>query len=207
MNVAGQRRGVLAAVCTRYDRFSAEDQAFLEAVARWTSMLMHRSELAEALLSQAEERGRREGRQSLLAHLTPRQAEVAVLIANGYSNQEIAHKLVLNLRHDCQSRRTDPGPAGCRYTRASRDADRRTRAASFRRQWLHIGVSELSRPPGARARPPARRWSKSCSASPRRRGLCVTRSDRLARSTRSSPPGRSRPECSSWTLSSPGPAD
>jgi two-component system, OmpR family, sensor kinase len=95
VNVGGEPRGVLSVVSPRSDFFSGEDQAFLEAVARWTSMLMHRSELAEALLGQAEERGRREGLQNIVAHLTPRQLEVAVLIANGYSNQQIAEKLVL----------------------------------------------------------------------------------------------------------------
>jgi len=95
LNPAGEPRGVLVVVSAGHDFFSEEDQAFLEAVGRWTGLVMHRTELAKDLLNQAEERGRRVGLQSMLAHLTPRQLEVAILIAQGHTNEQIAHKLVL----------------------------------------------------------------------------------------------------------------
>jgi DNA-binding CsgD family transcriptional regulator len=95
LDVGGEPRGVLAAVSAKPEFFSDADESFLQAVSRWTSLVMHRIELAEALMGQAEDRGRREGLGRLLAHLTPRQLEVAVLIANGYSNQQIAKRLVL----------------------------------------------------------------------------------------------------------------
>ena len=57
--------------------------------------MLHRTELAQAVVEQAEARGRRQALEAMLEQLTPRQLEVAVLIANGYSNQQIAERLVL----------------------------------------------------------------------------------------------------------------
>jgi len=56
---------------------------------------MHRAELAEVVVQRAEERGRRQTLERLLERLTARQLDVAVLIANGLSNQQIAEQLVL----------------------------------------------------------------------------------------------------------------
>lgn len=95
VQVGGQPRGVLAALSVQPERFRDEDREFLEAVSRWISMVMHRAELTEALLSQADMRGGRAGLDGQLRHLTPRQLEVALLIANGYTNRQIAQKLVL----------------------------------------------------------------------------------------------------------------
>jgi DNA-binding CsgD family transcriptional regulator len=95
LDIGGQRRGVVSAVSAQREFFVEQDQAFLEAVARWMSLVVHRAELAQALMGQAEERGRREMLERLLGTLTQRQLEVAVLITNGYSNQQIAEQLVL----------------------------------------------------------------------------------------------------------------
>ena len=95
LDIGGQRRGVVLAASGQSEFFVEHDQAFLEAVARWMSLVMHRAELAQELLGRAEERGRREMLERLLGNLTQRQLEVAVLIANGYSNQQIAEQLVL----------------------------------------------------------------------------------------------------------------
>jgi two-component system, OmpR family, sensor kinase len=95
LNTGGQRRGVVTAMSAEPDFFSQQDAAFLEAVSRWTSLVLHRTELAQAVLEQAEARGRRQALEAMLEQLTPRQLEVAVLIANGYSNQQIAERLVL----------------------------------------------------------------------------------------------------------------
>ena len=95
LDIGSQRRGVLSAVSAQADFFSDTDQAFLEAVAHWTSLVLHRAELTRELMGQAEERGRRQMLERLLGNLTRRQLEVAVLIASGLSNQQIAEHLVL----------------------------------------------------------------------------------------------------------------
>jgi DNA-binding CsgD family transcriptional regulator len=95
LEVGGTRRGVLSAVSAEPDFFSDLDTAFLQAVSRWTGLIMHRAELAEVVVQPAEERGRRETLERLLGRLTARQLDVAVLIANGFSNQQIAEQLVL----------------------------------------------------------------------------------------------------------------
>lgn len=45
--VNGASRGVVEAVSTRPDQFSAEDLRFLEAVSSWLGLMVHRAELAE----------------------------------------------------------------------------------------------------------------------------------------------------------------
>jgi len=95
LDVGGTRRGVLSAVSAKRDFFSDLDTGFLEAVSRWTGLIMHRAELAHAVLERAEERGRRQTLERLLGQLTSRQLEVAILIANGLSNQQIADRLVV----------------------------------------------------------------------------------------------------------------
>ena len=95
LDVADQRHGVLAAVSAKADFFSDADQVFLEAVAHWTGLVMHRAALTSELMTRAEERGRRGAVERLVGNLTPRQLEVAVLIASGLSNHQIAEQLVL----------------------------------------------------------------------------------------------------------------
>jgi len=94
LDVGQQRRGVLQAVSAVPDRFSERDLRFLTAVAGWVGMLTHRAELAEDLAGRARLQGRREAGDDL-AKLTRRQQEVAVCVAEGLSNEEIAQRLVL----------------------------------------------------------------------------------------------------------------
>jgi DNA-binding CsgD family transcriptional regulator len=93
--VNGERRGVLSAVSATPERFSEDDVSFVRAVARWLALVMHRAELVQELVVYAELRGRRKVLQELLDRLTPRQREVAMLIGNGLTNEQIAQRLVL----------------------------------------------------------------------------------------------------------------
>ena len=95
LQVAGERRGVLSAVSARPEHFSEEDLPTFEAVGRWLAMVMHRAELVEQLVGSSEARARREAILELLNLLTPRQREVAALIAGGKTNEQIARELVL----------------------------------------------------------------------------------------------------------------
>jgi two-component system, OmpR family, sensor kinase len=59
LTVNGERRGVLAATDAEENRFSDEDLHFMEAVARWIGIIIHRAELVEKVAVDAAERGRR----------------------------------------------------------------------------------------------------------------------------------------------------
>lgn len=51
LNVAGERRGILAAASSHGDQFSIHDLRFFQTVARWIGLVVHRSELIEAKAS------------------------------------------------------------------------------------------------------------------------------------------------------------
>ncbi len=53
MDVAGERRGAIQVDAGAPDLFSPEDQRFLEAVARWVGMALHRAELSERIAHEA----------------------------------------------------------------------------------------------------------------------------------------------------------
>jgi len=93
--VKGERCGVLSAVSAAPDRFSEDDVSFVQAIARWLALVMHRAELVQELVGYAELRGRREALMQLMNRLTPRQREVSILIAGGMTNEQIAQRLVL----------------------------------------------------------------------------------------------------------------
>ena len=95
LRIAGQRRGVLLVSSATPERFDEEDLGFLEAVARWIGMAGERALHVEQLTRSAAEAGYRAAAEQLLGELTPRQREIAGLIARGYSNAEIARELVL----------------------------------------------------------------------------------------------------------------
>jgi DNA-binding CsgD family transcriptional regulator len=94
-DVDGERRGILAAVSARPRHFSGQDARFFGAVAGWLGLVLHRAELVQRLLRDAEERDRHEAIAKLLDRLTPRQREIAALLAGGLSNRQIAAQLVL----------------------------------------------------------------------------------------------------------------
>lgn len=57
--VNGVRRGVLSATDAEEERFSDDDLHFMEAVARWIGIIIHRAELVEKIAADAAEQGRR----------------------------------------------------------------------------------------------------------------------------------------------------
>ena len=95
IEVGGEHRGVLMASSTTPEAFSERDLRFLQAVARWVGLVAHRAVLVERLASTVAEESLRAAAEAVIAVLTPRQQEVAALIASGLSNAEIARRLVL----------------------------------------------------------------------------------------------------------------
>lgn len=93
--VARERRGVVLACAARPGFFDEQDLLFLESVARWIGLVGQRAVGVEHLSYRAAEAGFRAAAEQLADALTPRQREVAALIATGKSNREIARDLVL----------------------------------------------------------------------------------------------------------------
>ena len=94
LNVNGEQRGIIQVASAQPDRFTERDLAFLGAVSGWMGMLAHRSELYEQVAAGAVQQGRRIAAEEI-ARITRREREVAVLIAAGLTNGEIARRLVL----------------------------------------------------------------------------------------------------------------
>jgi DNA-binding CsgD family transcriptional regulator len=94
LDVQGERRGVLSAVSAAPDAFAERHFKFLQAVARWIGMIAHRVELAEQAATLAVRQGRREAADEV-ARISRREREVAVLVAEGLTNAEIAQRLVI----------------------------------------------------------------------------------------------------------------
>jgi two-component system OmpR family sensor kinase len=69
LDVGGRRRGLLMLASRTRDHFTAEDVRFVEAVARWVGIIVHRAELIEEATLRAHEEGRRSAAEELITVL------------------------------------------------------------------------------------------------------------------------------------------
>jgi DNA-binding CsgD family transcriptional regulator len=150
LEVRGERRGVLSVVSLRPDVFAEADVRFVSAVAGWVGIVAHRAELFELATRDAARRGRREAADDL-ARLTRRQQEIAVAIAEGLTNEEIAQRLVLVpgtvanhveailVRLDLRNR-TQIGVWAAEHGLYRSDQDPRDEQAGDRGQWLGSSI-------------------------------------------------------------------
>lgn len=95
LRIGVERRGVVLASSARPEHFDPEDLLFLKAIARWIGLVAERAIHVEALTRHAADSAYRASALELLDTLTPRQRQIAALIAQGHSNAEIARQLVL----------------------------------------------------------------------------------------------------------------
>jgi DNA-binding CsgD family transcriptional regulator len=95
LKVAGTLRGAFQACSAKPEHYTQEDLPFSEAVTRWVGMVAHRAELVEQVRLHAVEQGRREAINELINLLSPRQRQVAALVAAGMTNVEISRALVI----------------------------------------------------------------------------------------------------------------
>jgi len=97
--VDGERRGVLTVCSATPDFFSEADlhvaEAVSHAVSHWMGLVDAWAAYIERLASEVAEEGDRVAAEDLVRVLTPRQREIATLIAAGLTNAEIAQRLVI----------------------------------------------------------------------------------------------------------------
>ena len=93
--VAGERRGVVLASSATPEFFTERDLRFVETVARWVGLVADRAAHVQCLVQAATERATALAAEEAVKALTARQQEVAGLIAEGLTNEQIARRLVL----------------------------------------------------------------------------------------------------------------
>ena len=87
LEVAGERRGVVAATSAAAEAYTERDLRFLEAVGRWVGGVVHRAELTEQIAAAAAEQGRRAAAEELITvlahdlrnHLTPMKGRIQLI--------------------------------------------------------------------------------------------------------------------------------
>ena len=95
LQVGEERRGAIQIDTTQPDRFTAQDQRFLESVAHWVGTVVHRAELLQQVAHSAAEQARRATAEELvtvLAHdlrnyLTPVQGRLGLLTRRATKEQ------------------------------------------------------------------------------------------------------------------------
>jgi len=95
LEVSGVARGVHVASAATPNHFVESDLRFMEAVAHWIALMGQRAAHLERLAEVVAEESLRAAAMTLIRILTPRQQEVAALVAEGLTNEEIAFRLVL----------------------------------------------------------------------------------------------------------------
>jgi DNA-binding CsgD family transcriptional regulator len=93
--VGGERRGVLLASSATPDFFTEDDLVFVETVARWIGLAADRAAHVQCLVQAAAEQAAALAAEEAVRALTARQQEVAGLLTEGLTNEQIARRLVI----------------------------------------------------------------------------------------------------------------